>query len=185
MDWHAEIGHWGEQPRLFRPTAFNFPDRSSVRCQPSVFVSTELEWFKRAPTCTTVNVGGSRDTSEKNSLSQCCAYVVQLIKCYAMMGGDGGGRVCRLGPFFVGVTHQCFMSWAAEYFPPARTLCVCFVSPSRPLCRIIHFMSSLHCQVWKKISQVVFPSDSHTIPVLLHPFIKMNDYTLCTAVMGL
>lgn len=32
MDWHAEIGHQGERPRLFRPTAVNFPDQSLVRC---------------------------------------------------------------------------------------------------------------------------------------------------------
>lgn len=43
MDWHAEIGHQGEQPRLFRPTAFNFPNQSSVRCPPSVFVFFTLQ----------------------------------------------------------------------------------------------------------------------------------------------
>lgn len=170
MDWHAEIGHQGEQPRLFRPTAFNFPNQSSVRCLPSAFVF--LFFFLPCRIrMNSHNSSTSRHVSSvdecwrlqwrqrANSPSRCCAHVVQLVKYYAMMGGDWGWRgegVGRLGPFCVGdssVFHE-LSSWVFSSCKDfVRLLCVSITSSvSDHSLHVIPPLSTMK----KKINQVVF-----------------------------
>lgn len=80
------------------------------------------------------------------------------------------------------------VSWAEwQSISSCKDFCVSALCLHPVLC--VGSFTSCHPPIvgWKKKTPVFFffLSDSHTILVLLHPFIKTNDYTLGTAVMGL
>lgn len=121
-----------------------------------------------------------------NSLPCARPTAVQMLRHYGR--GIGGGRGGRLGAFSVSHSSVFHELSNRVFFLLRGLFCVCIVSPSRPLCRIIPFMSSLHCQWRKNKKKKCFffsSSDSHIIRILLHPFIRMRDNTLGTAAMGL
>lgn len=167
-----------DQQRVISPTSRRWDASPSF-----LFFLTFFSWRINSVDSRAPHIGGLPWRQRPNSASQrCCPHAVQLIKYYAMMDGRG-----RQGLFYAS-DSSVFHELSGRVFPPARTfVCLLCVSVTSSVSdHSLHVIPPLSAE--KKNGVLffsVFLSDSHTIPVLLHPFIKTNDYTLGTAVMGL